>query len=1471
MTVASVAIMTLTAWAQAPIQVGDGSYAGSVPTYKSRTDQHDGCRSMAVETQRLWINHDGERPIPTNDWWTDLINNRFAEAMWSLPAWVGTSEAGATVNYAKEWNDNGTELTAKTSLTVGAASFTAASAIAADWGDWHIVARFPSANDASRQIRVTLLHGSPFTWAEFEGDLTPSITFSSTPEFFGATPGRTGVRIGDDLYGLYYDDNSEAAMRADALEIDGTTYVVVALLRSEADLDAFAAYAPMVPTATRLSWDFNEGQSLLTTRWHIDSRNLRDGSAGGDMLQGFLPHAIKTALKAPARIGETYRTPRGAMRLCQGNDFEFTYRFTGILPYFAMPGQEAMKGDNPYRPERMEEMLRNYADKGTFGDDTYWGGKGLVQMAICMMAARDNGWTEIYEKSRKALRDVLEDWLTYEPGEQKRFFAYYPRWRSLVGYDVSYDSDAFNDHHFHYGYFVYSGALLCMADPDFAARYGEMLKMIVKDYANYDHADDRFPFLRTMDPWVGHSYAGGLGDHLNKNGNGQESSSECMQSWGGVYLLGVALGDRQLRDAGIFGWYTESQATAEYWFDRDHIYNDGREYNYDYTKYQSPYCTNLTAKGIGWWTWFSGDSIWMHSIQWMPVSPLLNYLSRDLKFAKWDYDTMISTTSRRWFERTGTPNADGTLPEGPLADESLGNVVLSYMERAYPDEAASIFDKAWDQDMGMAHGIDTGHISYYTIHSHRTYGEIDWDVYADTPSATAYRRADGTMTYVVYNAPDADTERTVNFYRNGAVEKSVRMRAGEGMVAFSAPATPSTIAISSSEGCIIDPGASTALTAVVLDQYGATCPDDVTLTVTSGNATLDGNRLTIPADAPLGSAVTVTATNGSLAFRAEMTIEVNHKPVATSLVLSPTPAYVLMSNTVDFRATVLDQYGKEMACDVIFSRNAPDGRFNAKDAGRITVTATAGQATASHTMTVVPSLPDLAVNRPVTASSFENAGCVPENATDGDDGSRWGSDHTDDEWLYVDLERECAIVNIDVKWEAAFAKAYDIEFSNDARTWTTAARVSGVTNAGWVSTPVDGTARYVRIHGRERGSAYGYSFFTLRVQGIDPAVSMDDIAGISITAPVMMEEGDQVEVSAQGITLAGDLMDLESPVWTLLDANGNELPGCVRNDVLTPSTYGTLTLQAEANGLKGSKSVLVTESVKPASIQALPSKSSVMVGDPVFFDVSARNQFGGVWDINEGNLAVSVLRSGLDSSDQYDFATSSLTPTQAGSYSLDFALIGHDRHATANVKAVAIKDANLALGCRAWASSSRGDSPSAVTDGQTDGKRWESDWATDGEWIAIDLGKVYDLTSVRFFWENAYAKNYIIETSEDGNIWTLAADVTDSKGGEERVTLNTAYAGPSHAVPSAGAGAVGRFVRMTSRRRALEAYGNSIYEFEVYGTGVHDYGTSIGSIFPESDATEIYDMNGFKATRPSAPGVYILRHSDGKTSKILIP
>jgi hypothetical protein len=96
-----------------------------------------------------------------------------------------------------------------------------------------------------------------------------------------------------------------------------------------------------------------------------------------------------------------------------------------------------------------------------------------------------------------------------------------------------------------------------------------------------------------------------------------------------------------MRDAGLFGWVSEARGTAEYWFDRHkdntrnmttfHTKTNGdyeKGYNIDYSKFTAgyndhgvektmtpPYNSNLTCHGVGYWTYFGFDAVFMQGIQ----------------------------------------------------------------------------------------------------------------------------------------------------------------------------------------------------------------------------------------------------------------------------------------------------------------------------------------------------------------------------------------------------------------------------------------------------------------------------------------------------------------------------------------------------------------------------------------------------------------------------------------------------------------------------------------------------------------------------------------------------------------------------------------------------------------------------------------------------------------------------------------
>ncbi|HVJ19481.1 MAG TPA: discoidin domain-containing protein [Polyangiaceae bacterium] len=112
--------------------------------------------------------------------------------------------------------------------------------------------------------------------------------------------------------------------------------------------------------------------------------------------------------------------------------------------------------------------------------------------------------------------------------------------------------------------------------------------------------------------------------------------------------------------------------------------------------------------------------------------------------------------------------------------------------------------------------------------------------------------------------------------------------------------------------------------------------------------------------------------------------------------------------------------------------------------------------------------------------------------------------------------------------------------------------------------------------------------------------------------------------------------------------------------------------------------------------------------------------------------------------------------------------------------------------------------PALAIDGNTT-TRWSSAFS-DPQSIVVDLGASRRVSRVVLRWEAAYSTNYDIDVSASSTgPWTKVYGTTAGDGGVDDISGLTATA---------------RYVRMYSRARNKinnVSYGNSLYEFEVYG------------------------------------------------------
>ncbi len=126
----------------------------------------------------------------------------------------------------------------------------------------------------------------------------------------------------------------------------------------------------------------------------------------------------------------------------------------------------------------------------------------------------------------------------------------------------------------------------------------------------------------------------------------------------------------------------------------------------------------------------------------------------------------------------------------------------------------------------------------------------------------------------------------------------------------------------------------------------------------------------------------------------------------------------------------------------------------------------------------------LSQGKPATASSVEAAGLEPGKAFDGSPSTRWASaEGVDPQWIRVDLGAAATVTRVKLTWEAAYARAYRVETSADGSTWTTI--YSTTAGDGGIDdlTGLNGSGRYVRVYGTQRGTAWGYSLFEAEVYG----------------------------------------------------------------------------------------------------------------------------------------------------------------------------------------------------------------------------------------------------------------------------------------------------------------------------------------------------------------------------------------------------
>lgn len=191
----------------------------------------------------------------------------------------------------------------------------------------------------------------------------------------------------------------------------------------------------------------------------------------------------------------------------------------------------------------------------------------------------------------------------------------------------------YNDHHFHYGYFIYAAAVIGHLDPSWIPQNKAWVNMLVRDIANPSTQDRYFPVWRCFDWYHGHSWAHGLFDTLD--GKDQESSSEDTMHAYALKMWGDVTGDAGLSARGALILAVQARSLNAYYL-----------YSSSNTVQPSNFIGNKVAgilfeNKVDHTTYFGNNIEYIQGIHMLPLLPHTP-LIRKPDFVKEEWDTYFA-------------------------------------------------------------------------------------------------------------------------------------------------------------------------------------------------------------------------------------------------------------------------------------------------------------------------------------------------------------------------------------------------------------------------------------------------------------------------------------------------------------------------------------------------------------------------------------------------------------------------------------------------------------------------------------------------------------------------------------------------------------------------------------------------------------------------------------------------------------
>ena len=377
-------------------------------------------------------------------------------------------------------------------------------------------------------------------------------------------------------------------------------------------------------------------------------------SNSGKTLVFALPHHLES-LTQSTKNSETGivlpSTTKGNMSAFLTNELVMSETLETDLQF--LPWTPNMKKSLSYSSDQLDLLSKTANDelsvdiKGTVSSakSNYFSGKLLDKYSYILLVVSDiikddTSTKEILSKMKDAFKTFTSNKQYYPLIYDTKFGGVTSSSAQNGDTMADYGAAYYNDHHFHYGYFVHAAAVVGYVDKKNNGTWIEENKdwvnALIRDVANPSEDDKYFPVSRMFDWYAGHSWAAGL--FGSGDGKNEESTSEDYNFSYGMKLWGKVIGDSSMESRADLMLAVMKRAMNKYFYYKSDNSVEPRQILPN--KVSGIFYENKVD-----YTTFFGTPLdhpeYVHGIHMLPVTPASG-LIRDPSFVKEEWDSQIS-------------------------------------------------------------------------------------------------------------------------------------------------------------------------------------------------------------------------------------------------------------------------------------------------------------------------------------------------------------------------------------------------------------------------------------------------------------------------------------------------------------------------------------------------------------------------------------------------------------------------------------------------------------------------------------------------------------------------------------------------------------------------------------------------------------------------------------------------------------